>query len=511
MFLQREKTKEQYANRLQLFFNFHQFPGTNLDEQGKYFLERTRQDPQWATMLIMQFLVHHRERVEAGKFASGSLKQYWQAIRKFTDAFMDLRGAIDWKRIIEAMPTVENVADDRIPTLEELRKLVEHHDPRIKTIVYTLCSSGMRVGSWEYLKVKHITLKTMAEHLRWKRQKEIDESRDHTSKIVIREEDEQKIIAAKVVLHGEKKRKRRNTEYISFITPEAYFAIQKWLDLRRRYGEQIIGESYVMRKLFRVSHVKRADDPNAPHVAVTNNDIDGSDDQVIIDDAIALQKTRGRGTDIDAAHPTRMDRDSISSLLARAMYETGVRATLEEGKTRHEIKSAHFSRKFFKTRAQLYMNGLNVEKLMDHKVGLDPNYWRPIDMELLADYIKAVPALTISDVNILTLQEQQEQLEKKQEEKDKQIDIMKQQIEERKRNQESIVKELQKMAKTEEWFMEDPIVTFENTLRRMLGKRDKDGNYKRNIPEIEAVLKRVIEGYDHIDEKMCGPEEDSKP
>jgi integrase len=261
MFLQREKTKEQYGNRLKLFFNFHQIPGATLDEQGRYFLGRTRQDPQWATMLIMQFLVHHRERFDEGKCASATIKQYWQAIRKLTDAFIDLRAVIDWKRIIESMPTVENVADDRIPTLEELRMLVEHRDPRIKAIVYTMCSCGMRVGSWEFLKVKHITPKTMAEHLRWKRQKEIDEN--GSSDIVITPEDEQKIVAAKVVLHGEKKRKRRNTEYISFVTPEAFFAIQKWLDLRRRYGEQITGESYVMRKLFRVSHVKRADDPNA--------------------------------------------------------------------------------------------------------------------------------------------------------------------------------------------------------------------------------------------------------
>jgi hypothetical protein len=62
MFLQVDRTKEQYAKRLKLFFNFHQFPGNNLDEQGRYFLERARNDAQWATMLIMQFLVHHRER-----------------------------------------------------------------------------------------------------------------------------------------------------------------------------------------------------------------------------------------------------------------------------------------------------------------------------------------------------------------------------------------------------------------------------------------------------------------
>jgi hypothetical protein len=45
MFLQRELTKDQYANRLKLFFNFHQFPGDSLDKQGLYFLQRARQGP----------------------------------------------------------------------------------------------------------------------------------------------------------------------------------------------------------------------------------------------------------------------------------------------------------------------------------------------------------------------------------------------------------------------------------------------------------------------------------
>ncbi len=124
--------------------------------------------------------------------------------------------SIDWKRIIESMPSAENYADDRIPTNEEIRKLVEHHDPRIKSIVYTMCSCGMRVGSWEFLKLKHITPIMRAEHLRWLRQKEMDESPDHKSRIVITPDDETKIIACKVILHGEKKRKRRNNDYISF-------------------------------------------------------------------------------------------------------------------------------------------------------------------------------------------------------------------------------------------------------------------------------------------------------
>ena len=147
IFLQRELTKEQYANRLKLFFNFHQIPGDSLDEQGRTFLDIAKQDPQRATMLIMQFLVHHRERVDAGKISAGTLKQLRQSIRKFTDAFMELRTPIDWKRIIEAMPQAENYADDRIPDIQEVRKLIEHTDRRVKPLICTMCSNGIRVVS----------------------------------------------------------------------------------------------------------------------------------------------------------------------------------------------------------------------------------------------------------------------------------------------------------------------------------------------------------------------------
>ncbi len=69
------------------------------------------------------------------------------------------------------------------------------------------------------------------------------------------------------------------------------------------------------------------------------------------------------------------------------------------------------------------MNSLNVGKMMGHRVGLDPNYYRPIEQELLADYLRAVPVLTInSDQNIENLKEQREQLERLQDEKDRQIE-----------------------------------------------------------------------------------------
>ena len=60
--------------------------------------------------------------------------------------------SIPWKKISRGLPRGRNYADDRIPTDDEIRKLLEYPDRRIKSIVYTMTSSGIRLGAWDYLK-----------------------------------------------------------------------------------------------------------------------------------------------------------------------------------------------------------------------------------------------------------------------------------------------------------------------------------------------------------------------
>ncbi len=42
-------------------------------------------------------------------------------------------------------------ADDRAPTMEEIQKICEYPDRRIKGLDYTMASSGIRLGAWDYL------------------------------------------------------------------------------------------------------------------------------------------------------------------------------------------------------------------------------------------------------------------------------------------------------------------------------------------------------------------------
>jgi hypothetical protein len=391
-------TTRQYPERLKQFFDFLELPDAgkkeseemtpderkairreNLNTQGQNFLTLVRQNDgaEWVNSATREYLLFLKERVEKGEIVSGTLRQMWKPIKTFTDSFKDVRAIVDWEMITKRMPRVRGYANDRIPRPEELRKLVEHHDRRIKAIVYTMCSCGMRVGSWEYLQYKHI--------------------------IPIHDKKTDELKAAKIILRNEK----ADRDYFSFITPEAFFAIEKWMQFRKSYGETITGESYILRNLPAIAHIKREDDENG-------------------------RRPKGGMVDKDITKPTTMTRKSIAKLLSRAMYEQGLRNSLEEGKRRYDVKTAHSMRKLFRTKAREVMLRENAEILLDRELeGTDSSYHKPSEETLLAEYLKAVPLLTISESeDIHELKQQQEVLTKKQDQKDAEIEFLRDQLEE---------------------------------------------------------------------------------
>jgi hypothetical protein len=131
---------------------------------------------------------------------------------------------IPWKKVMRGMPKGRRYANDRAPTIDEISRLTQYPDRRIKPILLTMASSGIRLSAWDYLRWKDI------------------------SPII----KDGKTIAAKIRIYAEDE----EGEYFSFITNEALQALNDWMDYRKECGESINENSWIMRNLWDVTTPK---------------------------------------------------------------------------------------------------------------------------------------------------------------------------------------------------------------------------------------------------------------
>ena len=217
--LKAPESKRQYPRRFKVFLNFLKIPG-DLNTQAKKFLSEAKENPTWAQDNFIRFIMYQIERAKSGVIAESTISNYYKATKLFCE-MNEL--PINWRKITKGIPKGRRAANDRIPTLDEIQKLLEYPNRRLKAIISTMSSSGIRIGAWDTLQWKHIT--------------------------PIRN-DNGEIIAAKLLVYpGDQE------EYYSFITPEAYSALKEWMDFRVEYGEKVSGESWVMRDIWQTTNV----------------------------------------------------------------------------------------------------------------------------------------------------------------------------------------------------------------------------------------------------------------
>jgi hypothetical protein len=217
--LKAPESKRQYPRRLKVFLDYLQLEGS-LGQQAIQFLSRAKQNPQWAQNSLMKFIVFQKQRANNGEISPSTIGNYYKAIKLFCEMNSD-SPIVNWKKITRGIPAGRKASNDRAATTEELRKLSEYPDRRIKTIVYVMCSSGIRLDAWDYLQWKCVTSIT-------------DENGE--------------IIAAKLLIYpGDAE------EYYCFITPAAYTALKEWMDYRSEHGENITRDSWLMRDLWQTT------------------------------------------------------------------------------------------------------------------------------------------------------------------------------------------------------------------------------------------------------------------
>ena len=206
-------TKEKYLMRLGKFLNFLNLQGT-LENKAMFFANKGKYDSVWAFNSILEFLQAQKERFNRKEITAGTIRNYVKSIKLFCH-MADV--SISWEKITRGLPRGRRYADDRAPTLEEIRKLCEYPDRRIKLLVYTMVSSGIRVGAWDYL---------------------------HWGNIRPIEQDG-KIVTARMLVYADE-----DDSYISYITPSAYRELAEWMKYREESGEIITDDSWIMRDLW---------------------------------------------------------------------------------------------------------------------------------------------------------------------------------------------------------------------------------------------------------------------
>jgi integrase len=234
-------------------------------------------------------------------------------------------------KISRFLPEQMKVNKDRAYTHEEISRMLDVADERMRVVIFVLASTGIRLGALSSIKLHNL--------------------RDN-----------------KMTIYENTKE-----EYITFITPECKKAIDFYLDMRSRYGENLINNSYLIREQFDIR------------------------DQ------------------FEIRNPKKVTPKSIQSRLVTLAEKSGIRKKGNDKKIRQNIMIAHGFRKFFTT--QLINSKVNPEireMLLGHKIGLASAYYRPTEEEMLEEYMRAVNNLTINQENKLHVE--LEQIKKEQDE-----------------------------------------------------------------------------------------------
>jgi integrase len=197
--LHSDSTKKSYRFCLEKFLNHRR-----IDVLSS--LKLPQQD---ITNLIIKYLVD--------KKVSRQYKNLIAATLKHACEINDI--VLNWRKIKKFVNSEktgnETNGRDRGYTHEEIQRILDFSDQRIKTAFLILASSGIRVGALRSLKVGDL------------------EKLDDIYKIRVYAGD------------GE--------EYITFTTPECTKEIDTYLDFRARHNEKITGDSFLLIKKFNIN------------------------------------------------------------------------------------------------------------------------------------------------------------------------------------------------------------------------------------------------------------------
>jgi len=136
------QTQEGYLIKLRMFL---EFCGLGPDE----FVATARTDPTRAEELVTSYILARRETV-----SGSTMHNFAMALKLFLA--MNDSDRLNWVRLGKIIPPAKKHGSDRAPTAEELRRILDSCDLRMKCVVLLMLSSGIRVGAFDYLRWRDV-------------------------------------------------------------------------------------------------------------------------------------------------------------------------------------------------------------------------------------------------------------------------------------------------------------------------------------------------------------------
>ncbi len=201
-----EYTRKVYIVCLKKYF---QFPGS-----GKFIECDHTTDPRKVEQHVIDFVISKKKE---GKGFSG-IKNYVSAICKYykiKDVY------INTNKILQFLPEFRKSKKDREYEHEEIQKLLEIADERMRVVILLSASTGMRIGAIPDLRLRNIE----------------QVSTESGSELPIH----------KITVY-----ENTNDEYVTFTTPECTIAIHNYLKMRERYGERLTKDCFLIREQFNI-------------------------------------------------------------------------------------------------------------------------------------------------------------------------------------------------------------------------------------------------------------------
>ena len=161
-----------------------------------------------------QLLINYLEKLKSSDRSYSFLNLAFSVLKHFY-VMNDIR--INKEKISKFMGESGRKNMDRGYTYDEIKKMLDIADLRMKTIVFLMASTGMRIGAIPDLKLKHL--------------EEIAKDKVY-----------------KITVYGKSKE-----EYYTFCSPECYFIIKSYLEYRGKSGELLDDESYLIREQFDIN------------------------------------------------------------------------------------------------------------------------------------------------------------------------------------------------------------------------------------------------------------------